>query len=45
MTQDAPTLIGFELILPPRAAKAAIPELIIDAQGGLVILALPPRSR
>lgn len=35
----------FELILPPRAAKAAIPALIAVALGGLAILALQPRSR
>jgi hypothetical protein len=35
----------FELILPPRAAKAAIPVLTIVALGGVAILALQPRSR
>jgi len=35
----------FELILPPRAAKAAIPVFFAVALGGLAILALPPRSR
>ena len=34
----------FELILPPRAAKAAIPVFFAIALGGVAILALRPRS-
>jgi hypothetical protein len=39
----------FELVLPPRAAKAAIPALLAVALGGVAILALhrpaePPRT-
>jgi hypothetical protein len=35
----------FELVLPPRAAKAAIPVFFAVALGGVAILALRPRSR
>jgi hypothetical protein len=36
----------FELILPPRAAKAAIPVLAVIATTGLAAVALrPPRPR
>lgn len=35
----------FELILPPRAAKAAIPALIAVALGGIATLAWQPGSR
>lgn len=35
----------FELVLPPRAAKAAIPVLTIVALGGIATLALLPRVR
>jgi len=35
----------FELVLPPRAAKVAIPALIAVTLGGVAILALRPRSR
>ena len=34
----------FELVLPPRAAKAAIPALVAVALGGVALLALRPRS-
>ena len=35
----------FELVLPPRAAKAAIPVLVGATAGGIAILALRPRPR
>lgn len=36
----------FELVLPPRAAKAAVPVLAVVSVGALVALALrPPRNR
>jgi hypothetical protein len=35
----------FELVLPSRAAKAAIPVLFAVALGGVALLALRPRSR
>jgi hypothetical protein len=36
----------FELVLPPRAAKAAIPVLAVIGSAGLVLLLLrPPRAR
>jgi hypothetical protein len=34
----------FALVLPARAAKAAIPVLVTLALGGIAILALQPRS-
>jgi hypothetical protein len=35
----------FELVLPPRAAKAAIPALTIVALGGLLVVGLRPPVR
>ena len=35
----------FELVLPPRAAKAAVPVLIAVALGGVAIVALRSRTR
>jgi hypothetical protein len=35
----------FELVLPPRAAKAALPVLVSVAVGGVLVIALRNRAR